>query len=108
MSEQDRDASGEFSPTVSDNDILKLFDAAEAPFLTAGELAEQLPITRAAVNHRLNQMHEKGLIDRKETGARAVGWWALVAPRLSDESAERVEVAREEIDQGGTVALEDL
>jgi predicted ArsR family transcriptional regulator len=93
---------------ITDQDILKVFDNTDDPFLTAGEIADQLPVSRQAVNYRLDRMHEEGVVDRKKTGARAVGWWAKVAPRLSDESTERVERAREEIDRGDTVALEEL
>lgn len=53
-------------------------------------------------------MHDGGLVDRKKSGARAVVWWATVAPRLSEEAAARVEQSREEIERGDTVALEDL
>ena len=108
MSDRKRSESGEYVETVSDNDILLAFDAADAPVLTSGELADRLPISRSAVNHRLNRMRERGLVDRKETGARAVAWWAEVAPRLSAESATRVEQAREEIESGNIVALEDV
>jgi predicted transcriptional regulator len=83
MSEQQRDESGEFSEKVTDQDVLKAFDAADAPFMTAGELASVLPISRSGMNQWLRGIQEAGLVGRKETGARAVGWWARVAPRLS-------------------------
>lgn len=88
-----RDDSGEYAPRVSDNEILKVFDRADAPFLTSGEVADDLPISRSAVNHRLNGMHEKNLVDRKQTGARSVGWWATVAPRLSEEARQQADAA---------------
>lgn len=93
---------------ITEQDILKIFDAAEEPFLTASEIADELPVSRQAVNYRLEQMREKDLVGKKKTGASAVGWWAKVAPQLSAEAAERVEAAREEIDAGETVALEEL
>ena len=108
MSNRSRRESGEFSEEVSDNDVLKVFDAADAPFLTAGELANALPLSRSGANHRLNRMREAGLVDRKETGARSVAWWAKVTPRLSEESIARVERSREEIERGEAVALDDL
>jgi DNA-binding IclR family transcriptional regulator len=108
MSNRSRRKSGEFSEEVSDNDILKVFDAADAPFLTAGEVADALPLSRSGTNNRLNRLREAGLVDRKETGARSVGWWATVAPRLSEPSAARIEQNREEIDRGEVVALDDL
>lgn len=93
---QPRGDSGEFEETVTEQDILKVFDAADEPFLTAGEIAERLPVSRQAVNYRLQEMHEKGLVGRKDVGARAVGWWAEVAPEPAEsdvpeyENAERI------------------
>lgn len=77
---QPRRDSGEFDETISEQDILKVFDAADEPFLTAGEIAQRLPVSRQAVNYRLSQMADRGLVGRKDVGARAVGWWAEVAP----------------------------
>ena len=104
MSESDRDESGRFTETVSEQDILKAFDRAEAPFLTAAELGEELGVSRQTANYRLKRMREKGLVDRKETGARAVAWWATVAPRLSPEARRRVDAA----DRKSAVSLDDL
>lgn len=93
---------------ISEQDILKVFDNADEPFLTASEIAAELPVSRQAINYRLEQMREKDLVGKKKTGARAVGWWAKVAPELSDEAAARVEQAREEISRGDAVALDEL
>ena len=71
---------------ISEQDILKVFDAAEEPFLTSSEIADELPVSRQAVNYRLEKMHENGDVGKKKTGARSVGWWATVAPRLSEEA----------------------
>lgn len=89
---------------ISEQDILKVFDATDDPFLTASEIADQLPVSRQAVNYRLDEMHSKGLVGKKKTGARSVGWWAEVAPELSDEARRRADVA----DQDKAVSLEDL
>lgn len=93
MSEQQRDESGKFGEKVTDQDVLKMFDDADAPVLTAAEIADELPLSGSAVNSRLNRMREDGLVDRKETGARAVAWWATVAPRLSPEARRRADAA---------------
>jgi predicted ArsR family transcriptional regulator len=105
MSEnQPRGEGGEFGEKVTEQDILKVFDATEDPFLTAGEIADRLPISRQAVHHRLETMREKGLIDKKKTGARGAGWWATVAPRLDPDVAEQADAA----DREDAVALDDL
>jgi DNA-binding HxlR family transcriptional regulator len=93
MSEQQRDESGKFGEKVTDQDVLKVFDYADAPVLTAAEIADELPISQSAMNSRLNRMREDDLVDRKQTGARAVAWWATVAPRLSDEARRRADAA---------------
>ena len=85
-----------------------MFDAASDPVLTASEVAEELPITREATVARLNRMCEAGLVDRKKTGARAVVWWAAVAPRLSEETKARVERSREQIERGETVSHDGM
>ena len=104
MSDTERDNSGKFTEKVTEQDILKVFDASEDPFLTAKEIAASLPISQSAVNYRLDKMHEKGLVDRKETGARGVGWWAVVAPRLSEKAREQADNA----DTENTVSQDEM
>ncbi|PSP48133.1 hypothetical protein BRC75_07660 [Halobacteriales archaeon QH_7_69_31] len=105
MSEnQPREEGGEFGEKVTEQDVLLVFDATDDPFLTASEIAERLPVTRQGVYHRLEQMREKELVDKKKTGARGAGWWATVAPRLAPDVAERAEAA----DREDAVTLEEL
>lgn len=84
--------------------MLLVFDAADEPFLTTAEVAEGLPVSRDAVYRRLETMRERGLVGKKKAGARAVGWWAEVAPRLSPEVAEQAAAA----DRDGAIPLEEL
>jgi repressor of nif and glnA expression len=93
MSEKrSRDESGRFSSEVTEQEILKIFDRVGEP-MTAPELADELPITKEAVTYRLKKMQEDDLLGRKKAGARAVVWWAKVAPELSDETEKDVEDA---------------
>lgn len=108
MSESDRDDRGRFTESVTDQDILKVFDRAEAPFLTAKELASELPFTRQAATHRLNKMFDKGYVDRKEAGARAVGWWSTVAPAPSKETMRDIEATDGELERGETVGQDAI
>jgi DNA repair exonuclease SbcCD nuclease subunit len=98
---------GRFEGEVTEQEILKVFDAADEPVLTTQEVADELPISCDAVTYRLNKMHDEDLVGKKETGARAVAWWAKVAPELSDESKARVEESRADIEAGDTVPLEE-
>jgi len=96
--------SADHSHKITEQDILKVFDTANEPFLTSSEIAGQLPVSRQAVNYRLDQMLEKGLVDRKKTGARSVGWWATVAPHIDPDAADRAEAA----DRETAVTLDEL
>ena len=49
-------------------------------------------------------MHEEDTVGRKQTGARSVGWWATIAPRLSDEARRRADA----VDQTKAVSLDEL
>ncbi|WP_435181500.1 winged-helix domain-containing protein [Halorussus sp. AFM4] len=100
---QGRDDAGRYEETVTEQDILKVFDYEDDPVLTASEVAEGLrrfgkQITREGTRNRLNQMAEKDLVSRKKFGARAVGWWAEVAPELTEATAEIVD-SRKDTDE---------
>lgn len=93
---QNRDKAGRFEQTVSDQEILKVFDYEDDPVLTAAEVAAGLKrfgieITPEGIRNRLESMHEQDLVSRKKLGARAVGWWATVAPELDEETVARIE-----------------
>lgn len=97
---QGRDEAGRFDETVTEQDILKVFDYEDDPVLTASEVAEGLQrfgegITPEGVRNRLNEMEKEGLVARKKLGARAVGWWAEVAPELNTDTAETIESRKE-------------
>ena len=100
---QGRDDAGRFEETVTEQDILKVFDYEADPVLTAPEVADGLrrfgkQITAEGVRNRLKTMAEKGLVSRKKLGARAVGWWAEVAPELDSDTAAIVDVRKENDD----------
>lgn len=62
--------------SIEDDEILALFDEHEAPYMTAGELADVVGMSRQGMHDRLLALYESGQIDRKKTG-RTVGWWLL-------------------------------
>lgn len=89
---QSRDDGGQCHPDVTDRDILAVFDTAEDQVLTTREVAaglEQFGIQPAPERVRpcLDQMLEKGLVNRIELGSRAVGWWADVSSGSDADSA---------------------
>lgn len=100
---QGRDDAGRFEEFVTEQDILKVFDYEDDPVLTAPEIADGLrrfgkQITPEGVRNRLGEMDEKGLVSRKKLGARAVGWWATVAPELDASTANTVDSRKESDD----------
>ena len=101
-------AENQYDKKVSEQEILKVFDNADTPVLTANDLADALPLTRQGANYRLNQMHGKGLIGKKKPGARAVVWWATVAPRLSEETKRSIEESKGELERGETVSMGEM
>jgi len=97
---QGRDDAGRFEETVTEQEILKVFDYEDDPVLTASEVAEGLrrfgkEITPEGVRNRLDRMAKEGLVSRKKLGARAVGWWAEVAPELDPETGRTVDERKE-------------
>ncbi len=97
---QGRDDAGRFEESVTEQEILKVFDYEDDPVLTAPEVADGLrrfgkQITPEGVRNRLVEMNEKGLVSRKKLGARAVGWWAEVAPELDSDTAKIVDSRKE-------------
>ena len=93
MGETDRNDDGEYTRTVTDEEILHAIRATPAPVVTATELANVLPIGRRAIRERLSALQERELVDRKEVGARAVVWWLVddsTAARNAETLAERL------------------
>ncbi|MCL9812391.1 hypothetical protein [Natranaeroarchaeum aerophilus] len=76
MTDQGRKSSGEFESKVTDEDVLAVLEDAETPVLTAGLVAEELPVTSKAVYYRLRNLHDEGRVGQLEVGARAVVWWS--------------------------------
>lgn len=91
-----RDSGGEFSESVSRQDILLVFDRLEEEEpLTTSEVADELTIGRRALHERLQKMHEDGDLGKKNFGNRVV-WWAEVAPALDPELEEELEATADE------------
>jgi predicted ArsR family transcriptional regulator len=75
MSDSDREEGGRYTHTVSDEEILAVFERTSDPVVTTSDLAEELPIGRRAVRERLSDLEERGIVARKTVGARSVVWW---------------------------------
>lgn len=113
MSNRTRDDNGEYTGKLTEQDLLKAFDyeaTTEEPMLTVSELVVALrehfdvDVSGQTVRRRLRAMEDDGQVASKEFGASAVGWTALVGPRLGEDVRANVKAARQE----DTVPLEEV
>lgn len=61
-------------PTVTDDEILALFEQSTDPILTTNEVAQEIGIGRRGTFDRLDQLAEDGALMRKSVGSGYV-WW---------------------------------
>ncbi|WP_092664187.1 winged helix-turn-helix domain-containing protein [Halorientalis persicus] len=73
------------TPKVSDEEIMNHIREVNDPFVTAKEVAEAVSLSRQAVNNRLNNLHDRNLVDKKSTGS-GVGWWVTEGYDPSDSA----------------------
>lgn len=59
---------------VADAEILSVIDNVSEPVASVAEIAEQLPISKTAINKRLNQLRRDDEVERKDVGSGNV-WW---------------------------------
>lgn len=125
MSERVRDEDGRFVETVTPERVLGVMRAADAPVVTATDIADELGCTPEAVTGKLKQLQEQGRVARRQVGARAVVWWLaeqqpldtdgehdpndpfFVAPPADAGAGEPIEVADTDELLGDALAAED-
>lgn len=83
---RNRDKGGRFIEKVSLDDVLAVFDEQNEP-MTGTEVGNTLEISNRSALDKLNELHERGDIERKKVGARSVVWW-LTDERARGGSAE--------------------
>ncbi|MCW8173298.1 helix-turn-helix domain-containing protein [Natrialba sp. INN-245] len=83
MSRNDR---GEYSSTVTDEEILAFIAREDRPIQTAQSISDQFGIDRSQAYRRLQRLSDDGVLERSKVGGRAVVWW------LSTESERASEV----------------
>lgn len=75
----DRNESGQYSTTYSDEAIMETFEEAPIPVLTAVEVAEALGCARTTARKRLEELVDEKRLHRKKVGARGVVYIRLEA-----------------------------
>lgn len=70
MTDKDRTASGQFSPTVSDDEIVAAVRTHD-PAATS-EVADEIDMTRQGADRRLRKLRDAGRVNSKKIGASLV------------------------------------
>jgi predicted ArsR family transcriptional regulator len=73
--DRERNDEGRYVPTVTPERVLDVLRDAEDPALTAKEVGDALGCTSEAARQRLHELRERGDVESKQVGARAVVWW---------------------------------
>ena len=60
---------------VTDDRILAAFECSPSPVCTVADLEEELPLKMDGIRDRLKKLEERGCVESKKVGARAVVWW---------------------------------
>lgn len=76
---------------VERKDVIEAIHDHKDPVVTAGELAESLPVTSRTVTSRLRELDAAGDVERKDVGGRAVVYWlpGTRKPRADASPRER-------------------
>lgn len=61
-------------PTISDDEILDLFEQTSDPVLSTNEISKEIGLGRRGTFNRLDQLVEEGALRRKSVGSGYV-WW---------------------------------
>jgi Fic family protein len=69
--DRERDESGQYTQQVTFDKVLAVFEDAELPVLTASEVAEELDCSRPTAYNKLEELVDRGEIQKKKVGARA-------------------------------------
>ena len=73
--DRERNDEGRYVPTVTPERVLDVLRDAEDPVLTAKEAGDTLGCTSEAARQRLHELRERGDVESKQVGARAMVWW---------------------------------
>jgi predicted ArsR family transcriptional regulator len=71
--DRERTETGRYAETVTPEDTLTLFPDHEPR--TASEVAEALDVSRRTAYNKLSELADRGELNRKKVGGRAVVWW---------------------------------
>lgn len=70
----ERNESGQFTETVTLDDVLDIFDEVDGPVVTTGDVAEKTGCSQDSARRKLEQLHEQGRVGRRKTAGRVIYW----------------------------------
>lgn len=83
---QNRGEGGKFVERVTDSDVLRALHEQPDPIATARELADILDVSSETIRRHLTELHDKGQVDRKKVGSRAIVWWPVTDEEASESA----------------------
>ncbi|MFC7135351.1 MULTISPECIES: MarR family transcriptional regulator [Salinibaculum] len=74
---RERDDEGKYTEMATIDAVLDVLASTDDPVLTSSEVAEAIGVSSETARRKLTELHDQGLVKRKEVGARAVVWWTV-------------------------------
>lgn len=82
---RERDDTGQFTQTVTLEDVLSVFEIVDGPIVTSADVADATGCTRESARQKLKQLHDQGRLGRRKTAGRYVYW------RLDNDTPRGIE-----------------
>lgn len=84
MSNPERGDAGQYTETVTLDDVLGVFATVEGPIVTSGDVADTLGCSRETARRKLRALQRRGHVDSRKTAGRVV-WWLVDDPDRTRE-----------------------
>lgn len=79
MSNPERGDAGQYTETVTLDDVLGVFATVEGPVVTSGDVADALGCSRETARRKLRALERRGHVEGRKTAGRVV-WWLEEGP----------------------------
>lgn len=76
MSKDERGDTGQYTETVTLDDVLGVFEAVAGPVVTSGDVADTLDCSPETARRKLRTLEEQGHVASRKTAGRVV-WWLI-------------------------------
>lgn len=79
MSNPERGDAGQYTETVTLDDVLGVFATVAGPVVTSGDVADALGCSRETARRKLRALERRGHVDSRKTAGRVL-WWPVDDP----------------------------